>query len=129
MLACVLLVFSLLYDSLLSHMNFATHLLVFAGVIEWMPKAGIQSKYDSLSIGIETERKTDVLTFIQAIIWLLAGLIILIISPSRLIAWQAVAIAHELGISDLIIGWTIIAICTCNLATAKLMTLKATDYS
>ena len=47
----------------------------------------------------------------QAIVWLLGGLVFLVIS-SRLLVWGAVTIAHDLGVSDLIIGLTIVAIGT-----------------
>jgi cation:H+ antiporter len=47
----------------------------------------------------------------QAIIYLLVGLVFLIIS-SRLLVWGAVSVAHDLGVSDLIIGLTVVAIGT-----------------
>lgn len=46
-----------------------------------------------------------------AIFWTLAGLILLLIS-SKLLVWGASSIATQLGISDLIIGLTIVAIGT-----------------
>ncbi|MDH7944021.1 calcium/sodium antiporter [Pseudohongiella sp. SYSU M77423] len=46
-----------------------------------------------------------------AIIWVVVGLILLIAS-SRLLVWGAVTIAQSLGVSDLIIGLTIIAVGT-----------------
>lgn len=47
----------------------------------------------------------------QAIIWLIIGLVVLIIS-SRILVWGAVEIAHGFGVDDLIIGLTIVAIGT-----------------
>ncbi len=55
---------------------------------------------------IPKDMKTSVAFF-----WLIAGLIILVFS-SKLLVWGAVNIAHEFGVSDLIIGLTIIAIGT-----------------
>jgi len=46
-----------------------------------------------------------------ALVWLVIGLILLIIS-SRILVWGAIQIATELGVSDLLIGLTIIAIGT-----------------
>lgn len=47
----------------------------------------------------------------KAWFWLFTGLVTLIIS-SRLLVWGAVEIAHSFGVSDLVIGLTIIAIGT-----------------
>jgi len=43
--------------------------------------------------------------------WLVTGLIVLLLS-SRLLVWGAVNIAHVLGVSDLVIGLTVVAIGT-----------------
>jgi len=51
------------------------------------------------------------MTLNRALFWLVAGLGILILS-SRLLVWGAVSIAQQLGVSDLIIGLTIVAIGT-----------------
>ena len=47
----------------------------------------------------------------KAIFWLVLGLVLLIVS-SRVLVWGAVSIAHTLGVSDLIIGLTIVALGT-----------------
>ena len=47
----------------------------------------------------------------KAVFWLVVGLILLI-GSSRLLVWGAVEIAHAFGISDLIIGLTIVAVGT-----------------
>ena len=47
----------------------------------------------------------------MAILWLLLGLILLVAS-SRLLVWGAVNIAQALGVSDLLIGLTIVAVGT-----------------
>lgn len=47
----------------------------------------------------------------RAFFWLLLGLVLLMVS-SRLLVWGAVNVAHYFGVSDLIIGLTIIAIGT-----------------
>lgn len=47
----------------------------------------------------------------RALFWLVAGLLLLIAS-SRILVWGAVTIAQTLGISDLIIGLTIVALGT-----------------
>ena len=47
----------------------------------------------------------------RALLWLVVGLVLLIVS-SRLLVWGAVGIASGFGVSDLIIGLTIVAIGT-----------------
>lgn len=47
----------------------------------------------------------------QAWCWLLLGLILLVVS-SRMLVWGAVNIAHTFGVSDLVIGLTVIAVGT-----------------
>jgi cation:H+ antiporter len=46
-----------------------------------------------------------------SLLWLLVGLLVLLVS-SRLLVWGAVGIAEYLGVSDLIIGLTIVALGT-----------------
>lgn len=47
----------------------------------------------------------------KSVLWLLVGLVLLIVS-SRMLVWGAVNIAQALGVSDLLIGLTIVAIGT-----------------
>ena len=47
----------------------------------------------------------------QACFWLIIGAVFLLVS-SRLLVWGAVAIAQELGVSDLVIGLTVVALGT-----------------
>jgi cation:H+ antiporter len=47
----------------------------------------------------------------QAIFWLVTGLLVLLVSAEVLV-WSATQIAHALGVSELIIGLTIVAIGT-----------------
>lgn len=46
-----------------------------------------------------------------AVLWLVLGLVLLIVS-SRILVWGAVDIVHRFGVSDLIIGLTIVAVGT-----------------
>jgi cation:H+ antiporter len=47
----------------------------------------------------------------KALMWLVIGLVLLLVS-SRMLVWGAVFIAQSLGISDLVIGLTVVAIGT-----------------
>jgi cation:H+ antiporter len=65
---------------------------------------------DSFPSEVEGQIDHD-LTLKGALLWTLIGLLVLLLS-SRLIVWAAVEIAHTFGVSELIIGLTIIAIGT-----------------
>ena len=70
------------------------------------------TKDDPLETEFESELALDeIMSKAKAAFWLLAGGILLIVS-SRLLVWGAVSIATSLGVSDLIIGLTIVAIGT-----------------
>ena len=65
---------------------------------------------DSLEAEVEVEY-AGVMSPARALVWLLMGLGVLLIG-SRAIVWGAVNIAHAAGVSDLVIGLTIVAIGT-----------------
>src|SRR5690554_1459006 len=100
-----------LLDGELSRLDGWVLLGVFAAVMGWSIYQGYQGKEDSLAGDTETELVTHPMPLKSAITWLVIGLILLIVS-SRILVWGAVTIAQSLGISDLIIGLTIVAIGT-----------------
>lgn len=61
----------------------------------------------------------------RSLFWLLVGAIVLLIS-SRLLVWGAVSVAREIGVSDLVIGLTIVALGTSlpELAASVMSALK-----
>jgi cation:H+ antiporter len=84
---------------------------VFAGVMTWTIWQGLRNKGDSLSGEMAQELESHAMPIGRAIIWLIVGLLVLI-SSSRLLVWGAVELALGLGVSDMIIGLTIVAIGT-----------------
>ena len=84
---------------------------VFAAFMGWTIWHGMRDKSDSLALEIEQELETRTMSLRRAIFWLVLGLTLLIIS-SRILVWGAVEIAHAFGVSDLMIGLTVIAIGT-----------------
>ncbi|MBQ7251522.1 MAG: calcium/sodium antiporter [Kiritimatiellae bacterium] len=64
----------------------------------------------------------------KAAFWILAGLVLLVVA-SRLLVWGAVGIAQALGVSDLIIGLTIVAVGTSlpELASSLVAARKGED--
>ena len=84
---------------------------VFGGLMAWTIWQGLQKRADALGSEMEQELEVHAMPLRRAIFWVVAGLIILIIS-SRILVWGAVEIAHGFGVSDLIIGLTIVAVGT-----------------
>jgi cation:H+ antiporter len=109
----------LLFDDFLSRADAVGLLLVFAAVMGWTIYQGMrdQSPADarqSRDIHIPKEVQGGLahpMPLKFALLWLVIGLVLLIIS-SRILVWGAVGIAQTLGVSDLIIGLTVIAIGT-----------------
>jgi cation:H+ antiporter len=60
---------------------------------------------------MESKLKAYTISMKLALFWLFGGLILLIVS-SRILVWGAVEIAQGFGISDLIIGLTVVALGT-----------------
>ena len=120
----------LLWDGDLSRMD---GIILFSGfflVMGWMVWQGMNGRKDGkdpLVLELETEIPTDMSTGV-AVMWGLLGLVILIAS-SRLLVWGAVEVAQSFGVSDLIIGLTIVAIGTSlpELAASVMSALKGED--
>ena len=96
-----------------NHLGFWDGVILTSGVvlmIYWIVNLGLRkNKRDPLEK--EYAKEIPRLSTQTGIFWLVAGLIILLIS-SRFLVWGAVNIAQVLGVSDLIIGLTIVAIGT-----------------
>jgi len=100
-----------LWDGEITRLDALVLLLVFAGLMGWTIWQGLQKKSDTLGSEMEQELEVRTMPIKRAVIWLLVGLLLLIIS-SRILVWGAVEIAQGFGVSDLIIGLTIVAIGT-----------------
>ena len=100
-----------LLDGELSRLDGWVLLGVFAAVMGWSIYQGFKGKADPLGGETDAEIIAHPMPLKSAIIWLVIGLILLIVS-SRILVWGAVTIAQSLGISDLVIGLTIVAIGT-----------------
>lgn len=69
-----------------------------------------KDKHDELAVEIDQEF-SYLMPLNRSIFWVVLGLVLLIAS-SRALVWGAVSIAQSLGVSDLIIGLTIVAVGT-----------------
>ncbi len=86
-------------------------LAVFAGLMVWSIRRGLSGSADALGDEIEHGLQEREMTSRQAWWRLVIGLLVLVLS-SRVLVWGAVAIARDFGVSDLIVGLTIVAIGT-----------------
>lgn len=100
-----------LWDGQLSRADAVVLLLVFAALMVWTIWQGMQKKTDKFGTEMEKELEQQQMPIKRAVFWLIVGLLLLILS-SRVLVWGAVEIAHALGVSDLIIGLTIVAVGT-----------------
>ena len=101
----------ILFDSNLSRLDAIILLLVFAAVMGWSIYAGIKNRGDAMGADMEDELLELPMTLGKSLMWVVLGLILLV-GSSRLLVWGAVDIAQSFGVSDLIIGLTIVAVGT-----------------
>lgn len=96
------------WDGQITRLDAIVLLVVFFLVMGWMIWSSLKKGADATVDALEQNNN---LTLKLAIMWLVIGLLLLVAS-SRLLVWGAVEIAQGFGISDLIIGLTIVAIGT-----------------
>tara|TARA_R110002072_G_scaffold46082_7_gene127928 strand:- start:12790 stop:13770 length:981 start_codon:yes stop_codon:yes gene_type:complete len=106
-----LLLAGLLYiDGNLSRMDGVLLMALFTAIMIWSIYAGLKTESDALAEEIEQQLAAP-LPLRTSIIYTILGLTFLVIS-SRILVWGGVEIATSLGVSDLVIGLTIVAIGT-----------------
>jgi cation:H+ antiporter len=101
----------LLFDGELSRLDAAGLLILFALLLGWSIWSGIRKTDDTFATDMDAELTAHAMPIRKAVVWLLVGLVLLIIS-SRILVWGAVNLATRFGVSDLVIGLTIVAIGT-----------------
>ena len=111
LLIITVLTAGLLADLHLSRLDAGILLLVFAIIMGWSIWQGRQKTPDTFGYEMEAELVTHPMSLQKALLWLLVGLLLLIAS-SRGLVWGAVSIAQGFGVSDLIIGLTVVAVGT-----------------
>lgn len=100
-----------LWDGEISRGDALILVAVLCSLMAWTIVRGMKTKYSALSNELERKEKQQTISLRRAIFLLTVGLVLLIAS-SRILVWGAVEIALGFGVSDLIIGLTIIAIGT-----------------
>ncbi|MDO9146306.1 MAG: calcium/sodium antiporter [Hydrogenophaga sp.] len=101
----------LVWDGQLSRVDAWVLLAVFGVLVSWSIVAGMRGGNDALAFETATALKAHEMPLKRSLMWLVLGLLVLI-GSSRLLVWGAVTIAQSLGVSDLIIGLTVVAVGT-----------------
>ncbi len=122
----MLIALALLLDGNMSRIDGIILLIGMGALVYWMVALGLRERRNADPMtGEYTDEIPEHMPMAKAIFWLVLGLIILVAS-SRMLVWGAVNIAQWFGISDLIIGLTIVAIGTSlpELAASVMSALK-----
>lgn len=99
------------WDGELTFVDALVLLGMFFLLLAWSIRQGMTQKNDALSTEVAEEMSHRSMPLRNAVLWLIAGLLLLIVS-SRILVWGAVELALGFGVSDLIIGLTIVAVGT-----------------
>lgn len=99
------------WDGELSRLDAIGLMGAFLVLLGWSIYQGIKQPGDAMASEMTDELKTHAMPLRKAILWLVVGLLLLIVS-SRILVWGAVDLATAFGISELVIGLTIVAVGT-----------------
>ncbi|MEJ2345118.1 MAG: calcium/sodium antiporter [Gammaproteobacteria bacterium] len=100
----------LLLNGRLDRWNGIILLTAMGVILYWMFALAMRGRRDPMLAEYEAEIPAGMANA-RAGVWLAVGLTLLLAS-SKMLVWGAVSIAHTLGISDLVIGLTVVAIGT-----------------
>lgn len=101
----------ILLDGLVARWEAAVILLILAGFMLFSVLQSRAQKNDALTDEVSETLNSHPMSRGVALTWTLVGLVVLVAS-SRLLVWGAVEIATAFGVSELIIGLTVVAIGT-----------------
>ena len=126
LLGVMLLALLLLLNGCLERLDGIILLSGIPLMLAWMAHIGMKEKasHDPMSEEFADEVPTD-MTMAKAGFWTLVGALCLLAS-SKILVWGAVSIAQAIGVSDLVIGLTIVALGTSlpELAASVMSVLK-----
>ncbi|VAW96849.1 Inner membrane protein YrbG, predicted calcium/sodium:proton antiporter [hydrothermal vent metagenome] len=116
MFSVMLLALVLMWDL---HLSFTDGIILIVGlflILGWMIKMGLDENKQSNHTPqdpLEDEFESEIpkMSLGKALFWLALGFALLLVS-SKVLVWGAVEVAHFFGVSDLIIGLTIVALGT-----------------
>ena len=101
----------LLLDWTLSRGDGWVLLTVFFAIMTWTVFEGMRKRGDALAGDMSRELDANIMPLGRALFWLIAGTVLLV-GASRILVWGAVEVATWFGVSDLIIGLTVVAVGT-----------------
>ena len=112
LIGVMVLALLLLLDGILGRLDGVILLSGMVLMLLWMTRVGIREKssQDPMIDEFTDEVPTD-MSMRTAGLWTAAGAVLLLAS-SKILVWGAVSIAHNMGVSDLVIGLTIVALGT-----------------
>ena len=126
LIGVMVLALLLLLDGTLGRLDGVILLSGMVLMLLWMTRVGIREKtsHDPMIDEFTDEVPTD-MSMRTAGLWTAAGALLLLAS-SKILVWGAVSIAHNMGVSDLVIGLTIVALGTSlpELAACVMSALK-----
>jgi cation:H+ antiporter len=111
LLVATLLLFFLVRDAHLSRFDAGCLMAAFTLVMAWTFYQAKQTPDDALAEDVKQELGGTSMGSWKAAFLMVGGLILLMLS-SRLLVWSAVKLATALGVNDLLIGLTIVALGT-----------------
>jgi cation:H+ antiporter len=111
LLLATLMALALLRDGTLERLDGIVLLGLLVLLMWWITRQGIRNQSEDALTDEYIEELPDQMSTSHALFWLIAGLVLLTVS-SKILVWGAVNVATDLGISELVIGLTIIAIGT-----------------
>ena len=111
LLLATLMALALLRDGTLERLDGFILLGLLVLLMWWITRQGIRNQSEDALTDEYIEELPDQMSTSHALFWLIAGLVLLTIS-SKILVWGAVNVATDLGISELVIGLTVIAIGT-----------------
>ncbi|MAL98796.1 MAG: calcium/sodium antiporter [Alteromonadaceae bacterium] len=100
-----------LWDGELSRMDGIVLLLLFFVIMGYAVFKAMRGEAEPLGGEPDSEVLQHSMSLGRSLFWLVLGLVLLIIS-SRALVWGAVEVARALGVTDLVIGLTVVAIGT-----------------
>lgn len=111
LIAIILLSGILYFDNQLTFFEGIILLTGFFSLVGWSIYVAVKNKGDILEGELDSEINEHLMPLKNGIIWIVIGLVLLI-SSSKILVWGAVGVASSFGVSDLIIGLTIVALGT-----------------
>ncbi len=110
LLLIMLLALGLMWDGELSRWDGLVLTVGLVLLIVWLLRLGLRERDSALATEFDDviPKNVDMKT---SVLWFVVGLVVLLLS-SKIVVWGAVEIATLLGVSDLVIGLTIVAIGT-----------------